>query len=733
MSVKIFRGIGNHGNLRKVFSVSALRAFSSFSSTSATPIIIEGKDDVKEILNITSTSKTDKKALEASIVKHWKKFRKSKEKHISSSLSTPSVSLFPASVPTTALKPQSLSSVSSSSPVPSNISVPSMLVELFQNTSDYHTLRSLGKVLKAIKVLHPHYDYLTYLQLFEHHLKQIDISTCVPTNNNDSDSLPEFPHLQTALWYYEKMKKLNFPIEKLLTEKLMEKVGGSLQIGLLRKYLLPQQENHFLATKITKNMLISLAEPLFLSGNLETYVDLLTSYLHPYDGNIVKAFSAEDAADIVVRIFQARIRRILSGIPLNEEEFEAIEVIYSVFDHYLSELFEDHESFYRLRRSLQIVIDYLECSDNGYFTSLLSSYQDFTTEMNKPSFREKILLVLPSSLTDPDDSIFYPFLSSNQLDASHDVKDLTKHIMSKKARDSLYPRIPLYSADLFPEEMTNQLAFTALELANIVYKEEIDFAAAGYYDDVDDEGDYDSDDGDDYDEDDDDEEDDEMEEDEEEDEEGVEDEELLKVLDKDSNDNKADALSSLKTALENTLIGMKRISNPEVPMKPFEQEVEASFPVQIGNGNAIVSITRFPAPFHFTDSAFPIVAYSSKAELTDFDDLSYNLKMDDASVVIEYSEVLFQDCCRPGLVVDGYVKDCFSLVTNFNAKKEGDEGKESEELVGAKSAIGSNDKSRFYKQKNIITASPDKEPDNKGVKAGVMKNAIKETTNNKDV
>jgi hypothetical protein len=64
-----------------------------------------------------------------------------------------------------------------------------MVVELFQNTSDYHTVRSLRKVLKAIKILHPHYDYLTYLQLFEYHLHRIDISSCISTIDNESEML----------------------------------------------------------------------------------------------------------------------------------------------------------------------------------------------------------------------------------------------------------------------------------------------------------------------------------------------------------------------------------------------------------------------------------------------------------------------------------------------------------------------------------------------------------------
>jgi hypothetical protein len=753
MSVRIFRNLRNHKDFRKIFSVTASqRSFSSFTSASTTPVVIEEdkKNDVKEILNLTSTTKTDKKALEASIIKHWKKFRKSKEKHFSSSASsfssslpTPSIS---TSLPTTAAsKLQSTSSISSSSPLSSNISVPSMLTELFQNTSDHHTLRSLGKVLKAIKILHPHYDYLTYLQLFEYHLQQIDISSSTLTVCNESEisssSSSEFPsinHLETALWYYEKMKKLNFPIEKLLTEKLMEKLGESLRISVLRKYLLPQEENHMFSSKITKNMLISLAEPLFLSGNLHTYVDLLTSYIHPFDGMIKKAFTPEDAADIVIRIFQARIRRILSGIPLNDEEFEGFEVIYSVFDHYLSELFEDHESFYRLRSSLQIVIDYLECSDNGYFTSLLSSYQEFVSDMNKPSYREKISLILPSSLMKSDDSIFYPFLSLNQGDISHDMKDLTKHFLSKRSKDSVSPRIPLYSAHLFPEEMTNQLGFTALELANLVYKEEIDFAAAGYYDEDADDDNYDSEDDDDYDEEEDEADDDEMEEDEDDEDEDIEEEELLKVLDKDvNNDTKEDALSSLKTALENTLTDIKRIAIPVKRLSKqegIERGAEASFSMQPSNGNTIISITRFPAPFQFSSSTFPIVGYSSKAELVDFDDLSYNLKMNNPSAVIEYSGDLFKDYSRPGLIIDGYVKDCFSLVTNFNAKKDGDEVKEfdQQEQEGG-SAITSNEKSRLYKQKNLFTTSSDKDPDNKGVKAGFMKNTIKETTNNKDV
>jgi hypothetical protein len=197
-------------------------------------------------------------------------------------------------------------------------------------------------------------------------------------------------------------------------------------------------------------MLKSLAEPLILSGYTKTYANCLEGYLK---SNPLPTSS--HVSEVVAYVLKARIRRSLANYPCSIAEMTGIKQIEELLQSYLEDISDEYDREFQYD---QPILDYLDLSKDWFIIDLPAAFIDLPYSSRR--FDMKRDWVNPS----------FPYLSEHRFDLStRKIKDWTSQL-SHSRRTIL----PVYNAELFPQEMMVEELFTNKALEQALYVDDFD-------------------------------------------------------------------------------------------------------------------------------------------------------------------------------------------------------------------------------------------------------------------
>lgn len=328
---------------------------------------------------------------------------------------------------------------------PTEASLPKLLVSLFDSDTDSQDLAFASVMFNKVNAIKPYFEYLCYIELIESKLEQGD--------------------LRVAAWAYSQIVKLGLYIDTRLAERLIASAAYSCDIKSLKDIF-------SFYRPLTNNMLKSIAEPLILSGYTKTYANCLGGYLK--SNPLPSSFHV---SEVVTYILKARIRRSLANYPCSIAEMTGIKQIEELLQSYLEDISDEYDRGFQI---VEPIVDYLDLSKDWFINDLPAAF--IALPYSSRRFDLKRDRVNPS----------FPYLSEHRFDLStRKIKDWTSQL--SHSRRAI---LPLYNADLFPQEMIVEELFTNKALERALYVDDFDpteqllqAASVDFADDEDDEDD----------------------------------------------------------------------------------------------------------------------------------------------------------------------------------------------------------------------------------------------------